>query len=93
MSDDLRYRPRPLVCGGCGRVIGLITRRADRSRRLHVLRNTQAVDAPMPALNFATRWAVVNHVGKAEIYCDFCGAVREWHVGQDAIEQLIKAKR
>jgi len=84
---DPRYRPRRLKCENCGLTLGWIVRRGN-VRQLDILRIPASATSTMP--NHLSAWVVLEQVGKCQVRC-FCDAVREWHVGADAMEQLLKS--
>ena len=85
MSTD---PPRPWACPQCGSLLGYVRRNGNHVRELCVFAVASDPEAD-GALDGEIR---VTTIGPAEVTCSRCGAVRKWHVGEDAMQELLRRR-
>jgi len=81
------------LCNQCGMVLGVIMRGTNRRDQLNVLRNGAAVSVFSALGDVREINYVVRDLDQGIIVCSVCGAQREYHFSQQALDDLIERKR
>lgn len=89
MSDD----PRSWKCGQCGVILGLVRRDNDRRPKLDVLqRFVYPCDIAILIERSREAYLIVE-MEQGTVRCGHCGAERTWHMGEQAMDDLIANRR